>query len=92
MAASEWETKVLEKGRLTIPRELRARLNLRKGDKVRFHLEEGKIRLIVPKVEQDPVESSCGILRGVEPELTIEELGDAILGAFGPRAGAEEKE
>ena len=92
MVASEWETRVLEKGRITIPRELRARLNLSKGDKVRFRLEDGKVILLVHDGDLDPVESSRGILRGVEPKLTMEELGDAILGAFSPRLGEEAEE
>jgi len=92
MAAPEWEVSVLEKGRITIPRELRTRLNLSKGDKVRFRLQEGKIYLLVPKGDLDAVESSRGILRGVEPELGIEELGDAILDAFTPRLGEEAEE
>ena len=92
MAALDWEVRVLEKGRITIPRELRARLNLSKGDRVRFRLEEGKITLLVTEGGLDAVESSRGILRGVEPELTVEELGDAILGASGPRLGEEAKE
>lgn len=91
MAASEWETKILEKGRLTIPRDLRARLGLNKGDKVRFHLREGKIRLIVPRLEEDLVERTRGVLKGVEPELTVEELEDALLKAVASKAKTKEE-
>ena len=91
MAASEWETKILEKGRLTVPRDLRARLDLKKGDKVRFHLQEGKIRLIVPRLEEDLVERTRGVLKGVEPELTVEELEDALLKAVASKAKTKEE-
>ncbi len=91
MAASEWETRVLEKGRLTVPRDLRARLDLKKGDKVRFHLQEGKIRLIVPRLEEDLVERTRGVLKGVEPELTVEELEDALLKAVASKAKTKEE-
>ncbi len=89
MAASEWETRILEKGRLTVPRDLRARLDLKKGDKVRFRLQEGKIRLIVPGLEEDLVERTRGVLKGVEPELTVEELEDALLKAVASKAKAK---
>jgi len=91
MAASEWETRILEKGRLTVPRDLRARLDLKKGDKVRFHLQEGKIRLIVPRLEEDLVERTRGVLKGVEPELTVEELEDALLKAVASKAKTKEE-
>ena len=81
----------MEKGRLTVPRDLRARLDLKKGDKVRFHLQEGKIRLIVPRLEEDLVERTRGVLKGVEPELTVEELEDALLKAVASKAKTKEE-
>lgn len=77
----EWRVKVLEKGRITIPQELRERLGLKKGDKVKFLLEGGIIRLVPPKLEEDIVERTKGILRGIEPELSPEELEKAFLAA-----------
>ena len=81
MDEMEWETRVLEKGRVTIPSELRTRLNLRKGDKVRFSLEGGTVHMTVPKLGEDVVEKTKGSLRTVEPELTPEELEEAFLTA-----------
>jgi len=81
MIGMEWETRVLEKGRVTIPNELRERLGLRKGDKIRFSLEGGTIHLIVPGLERDVVEETKGSLKGVEREFNPEELKDALLTA-----------
>ncbi len=87
----EWETRVLEKGRVTIPQKLRARLGLTKGDKIKFSLEGGMIRLIVPKLEEDVVERTKGVLKEIEPELTPEELEEAFLTAVASRIKAKEE-
>jgi len=59
----EWKVKILEKGRVTIPQELKDLLGLKKG-------------------EEDVVERTKGVLKGVEPELTSEELEEAFLAAM----------
>lgn len=78
---TEWETQILEKGRVTIPGELRTCLNLRKGDKVKFTLEGGVVHMTVPKLGGDVVERTMGSLKDVEPKLTPEELEEALLAA-----------
>jgi len=88
----EWEAKILEKGRITIPNELRERLGLKKGDEIKFLLEGRMIRLIVPKLEEDVVERTKGILKGVEPELTSEELEEAFLMAAASKIKAKEED
>jgi len=87
----KWETRVLEKGRITIPNELRTRLDLKKGDKIRFSLEGSIIRLIIPKLEEDVVERTKGVLKGIEPELTPEELEEAFLTAVTSKIKAKEE-
>ncbi len=55
-------SKVSEKGQVTIPKPLRDRLGIRPGQVLDFHEEEG--RLVASKISpQDPVESVYGILR-----------------------------
>ena len=55
-------SKVSEKGQVTIPKPLRDRLGIKPGQVLDFHEEEG--RLVASKVSpQDPVESVYGILR-----------------------------
>lgn len=87
----EWETRVLEKGRVTIPQELRGRLGLKKGDKIKFSLEGSMIRLIIPRLEEDVVERTKGVLKGIEPELTPEELEEAFLTAVTSKVKAKEE-
>jgi len=87
----EWKVKILEKGRVTIPQKLRDRLGLKKGDEVKFLLEEGKIRLVTPRLEEDIVERTKGVLEGIEPELTPEELEEAFLTAVASKIKAKEE-
>jgi len=87
----EWKVKILEKGRVTIPQKLRDRLGLKKGDEVKFLLEEGTIRLVTPRLEEDIVERTKGVLEGIEPELNPEELEEAFLTAVASKIKAKEE-
>ena len=77
----EWEIRLLEKGRVTIPKELRRRLGLRKGDKLKLLLDEGRIYLLAPRFKENVIEKTKGLLKGVEPELSIEGLREVLLEA-----------
>jgi len=87
----EWETKLLEKGRVTIPQKLRSRLGIRKGDKIKFLVEGNTVRLVIPNLEEDVIEETMGILKGIEPEMTPEELEESFLTAVASKSKAKEE-
>jgi len=78
-------TRAYQEGRL------KGDLGLKKGDKIRFSLEGSMIRLIIPKMEEDVVERTKGVLKGFEPELTPEELEEAFLTAAASKIKAKEE-
>ena len=51
-----------EKGWVVIPRELRSRYGLKKGDRVRL-VDYGGIISIIP-ASNNPIEHTCGMLKG----------------------------
>jgi AbrB family looped-hinge helix DNA binding protein len=53
---------VSAKGSVVIPKELRERLGLKKGDKVQF-VEYGNVIAVV-LVSKDPIAESAGMLKG----------------------------
>jgi len=70
------EAKLTSKGQITVPKDVRMKLNLKPGDRVRFVIEaDGRVRLW-------PAKRDITSLRGVLPKpkraLTIEEMDDAI--------------
>ena len=87
----EWVVRILEKGRITLPKDLRDSLGLKKGESIRLSLERGEIRLVIPRLEEDAVEKTKGILKGIEPELTPEELEEAFLTAIASKIKAEDE-
>ena len=69
-------SKLTSKGQLTIPKSIRKKFNLHKGDKIEFFIDnEGEIRLI-------PVKSSVKELKGMVPppnkKVSLEDMQEAI--------------
>lgn len=56
------QSRVTEKGQITVPKRLRERLGIRAGDRLEFTEEHG--RLVLSKTEErDPVGAVYGILQ-----------------------------
>lgn len=64
------------KGQITLPKEIRLKLGLKQGDRVRFLLEEdGRVRLMPAKRD---ISELVGILPKPRRALSIEEMDDAV--------------
>jgi AbrB family looped-hinge helix DNA binding protein len=70
------EATVTSKGQITVPKDIRTRLRLKPGDRVRFVVEaDGAVRLWPAKRD---ISSLRGILPKPKRAATIEEMDDAI--------------
>jgi AbrB family looped-hinge helix DNA binding protein len=70
------EATMTSKGQITVPKDIRLKLGLRPGDRIRFLLEaDGRVRLMPAKRD---ISELVGILPKPKRALSIEEMDDAI--------------
>jgi AbrB family looped-hinge helix DNA binding protein len=79
------ESTVTVKGQTTLPRDVRRALGLESGDRVRYVILDGEVRLL--KVR--PVSDLAGMLHrpGRKP-VSLEEMDDAIAGGASGVSGS----
>ncbi len=64
------------KGQTTIPKDIRDRLNLKPGDKIKFMVDaDGSVRLVAANLT---LRQLRGILPRPERSATVEEMNEAI--------------
>ncbi|MFA5538709.1 MAG: type II toxin-antitoxin system PrlF family antitoxin [Gemmobacter sp.] len=77
------ESTVTVKGQTTLPRDVRAALGLKSGDKVRYVVMNGEVRLMKAR----PVAELEGLLaRPGRKPVSLEEMDDAIASGASDRA------
>jgi AbrB family looped-hinge helix DNA binding protein len=70
------EAKMTSKGQITVPKDVRLKLGLRPGDRVRFIVEgDGRVRLLPAKRD---ISELVGILPRPKRALSIEQMDEAI--------------
>ena len=69
------ESALTSKGQVTIPKELREKLNLAPGDKVKFFMHPDGTLAILPK---KPVSALFGILRSRVSPVSLEDMEAGI--------------
>lgn len=60
------QTKVLQKGKITIPADIRQKLGISEGDYVKLEIVDGKLVLLPPNTVPNPTELLSGLAEGVQ--------------------------
>jgi AbrB family looped-hinge helix DNA binding protein len=70
------EAKMTSKGQITVPKDVRLKLGLKPGDRIRFLIEaDGRVRFMPAKRD---ISDLLGILPKPTRALSIEEMDEAI--------------
>ena len=68
------ESGITSKGQTTLPKAVREALSVQAGDRVRYVIQEGEVRIMPVR----PVSRLFGILRHDGPAATLEDMERAI--------------
>ncbi len=68
------ESGITSKGQTTLPKAVREALSVRAGDRVRYIIQDGEVRIVPVR----PVSRLFGILRHDGPAATLEDMESAI--------------
>lgn len=60
------QTKVLQKGKITIPADIRQKLGINEGDYIKLQITGNKIMLFPPNTVPNPTELLSGLAEGVQ--------------------------
>ena len=68
------ESSITKKGQTTLPKPVREVLGLRAGDRVRYVISEGKVRILPVR----PIGRLYGVLRHEGHAVTVEQMEQAV--------------
>jgi len=60
------QVKVLQKGKITIPADIRQKLGINEGDCVTLEIIDNKVVILPPNTVPNPTELLCGLAEGIE--------------------------
>jgi AbrB family looped-hinge helix DNA binding protein len=60
------QTKVLQKGKITIPAKIRRKLGISEGDYIKLEIIDGKLVLLPPNTVPNPTDLLTGLAEGVQ--------------------------
>ena len=84
------EAKMTSKGQITVPKDIRLKLGLKPGDRIRFLLEaDGRVRLMPAKRD---ISELVGILPKPRWVMSIEEMDEAIARAVAEKYARHDRD
>jgi AbrB family looped-hinge helix DNA binding protein len=84
------EAKMTSKGQITVPKDIRLKLGLKPGDRIRFLLEaDGRVRLMPAKRD---ISELVGVLPRPRRALSIEEMDEAIARAVAEKFARHDRD
>jgi len=73
------QVKVLQKGKITIPADIRQKLGIEEGDYVKLQIIDNKVVILPSNTVQNPTELLTGLAKGVQVREPIkQELKKAV--------------
>lgn len=70
-----FESGITSKGQTTLPKAVREALSVRAGDRVRYIIQAGDVRIVAVR----PIDRLFGVLRHDGPIATLEDMERAIV-------------
>jgi len=67
------QTKVLQKGKITIPADIRQKLGINEGDYVKLEIIGNKLMLFPPNTVPNPTELLSGLAEGVQVKEPVKQ-------------------
>ena len=84
------EAKMTSKGQITVPKDIRLKLGLKPGDRIRFLLEaDGRVKLMPAKRD---ISELVGILPKPRRVVSIEEMDEAIARAVAEKYARHDRD
>jgi AbrB family looped-hinge helix DNA binding protein len=73
------QRKVLQKGKITIPADIRQKLGINEGDQITLEIVDGRLLLLPPNTVPNPTDLLTGLAEGVQvAEPVKQELRKAV--------------
>ncbi len=69
------ESGITSRGQTTLPKAVREALSVRSGDRVRYIIQDGEVRIVPVR----PIARLFGVLRHIGKAVTLEDMERAII-------------
>jgi AbrB family looped-hinge helix DNA binding protein len=86
------QRKVLQKGKITIPADIRQKLGINEGDQITLEIVDGRLLLLPPNTVPNPTDLLTGLAEGVQvAEPVKQELRKAVAARIRKKASGNKQ-